>query len=129
MLPDSSSLYMNIFQDLNPATQYQIRVCAINSAGCSPYSCNVSMETPSTPPSAPHTLTHTQSTASSISFKWKRPADNGDRISGYHVEWSGPNKEVRSEQVAVRKLTLDNLKPDTTYTLRVQGRINIIILT
>merc|ERR1719495_1735117 len=37
-------------RDLVPSCQYQLRVCAINSAGVSDYSCNVSMEMPASAP-------------------------------------------------------------------------------
>jgi len=110
-------------KELIPATQYQFRVCAINSAGCSPYSCNVSMETPASPPCAPHNLVLVATTSSSLTLKWKRPADNGDRINQYNIEWTGPDKETHSQPVVDRrKVSLEqHLKPDTTYTVRVQA--------
>jgi len=108
-------------KELLPATQYQLRVSANNSAGCSPYSCTVSLETPCTTPAQPHTLVPLDQSADSISFKWKKPADNGDRISGYHVEWTGPDKETKSTLAEGRKILLDGLRPDTTFSIRVQA--------
>lgn len=96
-------------------------MAATNSAGSSPYSCHVSLETPCTTPAAPHTLAALAATADSVTFKWKKPADNGDRISGYHVEWTGPDKETRSTAAEGRKIELVGLRPDTTFTLRVQA--------
>ena len=40
-------------RDLAPATQYQLRIAASNSAGLSDYSCNVSMVTPAAAPAPP----------------------------------------------------------------------------
>ena len=108
-------------RDLTPATLYHLRVCAVNSAGLSPFSSTVSMMTPSTHPSAPFNLTLISSTSSSLVFKWKKPAENGEKILHYNVEWSGQDKEVRSEQVYRRKLNLENLKPDNNYTVKVQA--------
>ena len=108
-------------RDLTPATLYHLRVCAINSAGPSPFSSTVTMETPSTHPSAPFNLTVVAATASTLMFKWKKPMENGEKIQHYNIEWAGQDKEVRSEQVNRRIFSLENLKPDNNYTIRVQA--------
>jgi predicted phage tail protein len=75
-------------RDLTPATQYQLRVCAINAAGASPYSGIVSVETPACVPSPVAALTAVNATATSICFKFKKAACNGERIEEYNVEWT-----------------------------------------
>jgi len=112
-------------KDLLPATQYQFKVCAMNSAGVSQYSYLSSVVTPAWPPAPPHTLTtNLPPTSSSIAFKWKKPADNGDPITGYRIEWSersnssSANSELFVER---RRARIENLRPDTTYNVRVQA--------
>jgi len=109
--------------DLVPATQYQLRVCAINSAGVSPYSCNVSMVTPASPPASPSSLLTTTSTAYSISLKWSRPAEHGSPVTQYRVEWGAGTgeRELTSALTDRRRLTLTDLRPDTSYSVRVQA--------
>jgi len=108
-------------KDLNPATQYQLRVCAINSAGASAYSCNVSMVTPASAPAVPHSLLVYHSTSSSLSVKWKKPSDHGEAITHYNVEWGLNEKELSSVIADKRRINLNDLKPDTSYSIRVQA--------
>lgn len=108
-------------RDISPATQYQIRVCAINSAGASAYSCNVSMVTPASTPAVPHSLQVYHSTSSSLNIKWKRPSDHGAGITHYNVEWGINEKELSSVVADKRRISLTDLKPDTSYSIRVQA--------
>jgi len=108
-------------RDLNPATQYQLRVCAINSAGASAYSCNVSMVTPASAPAVPHSLLEYHSTSSSLSVKWKKPSDHGEAITHYLVEWGLNEKDLSSVIADKRRISLNDLKPDTSYSIRVQA--------
>lgn len=108
-------------KDISPATQYQIRVCAINSAGASAYSCNVSMVTPASTPAVPHSLQVYHSTSSSLNIKWKRPSDHGAGITHYNVEWGNNEKELSSVVADKRRISLTDLKPDTSYSIRVQA--------
>lgn len=108
-------------KDISPATQYQIRVCAINSAGASAYSCNVSMVTPASTPAVPHSLQVYHSTSSSLNIKWKRPSDHGAGITHYNVEWGINEKELSSVVADKRRISLTDLKPDTSYSIRVQA--------
>ena len=103
----------------------------MNSAGSSPYSCAISVSTPATTPSAPHTLiTNTHiNTSTCIAFKWKKPSANGEPITGYRIEWterestknSTPSPTPSELFVTRRCARLENLKPDTTYNIRVQA--------
>ena len=97
----------------------------MNSAGVSQYSCLTSVLTPAHPPALPHTLTtNIPPTSSSIAFKWKKPADNGDPITGYRIEWSErSNSSATTSELFVerRRARIENLRPDTTYNVRVQA--------
>jgi len=115
--PDNSTE----IRDIRPATQYLIRVCAINSAGASAYSCNVSMVTPASAPAAPHNLRLQHSTSSSLYFKWSTPPDHGEVITHYNVEWGAHEKEFSSVVADKRRINLADLKPDTSYSIRVQA--------
>merc|ERR1719228_2377776 len=115
--PDNSTE----IKELNPATQYQLRVCAINSAGASAYSCNVSMVTPASAPAVPHSLLVYHSTSSSLGIKWKKPSDHGEAITHYNVEWGLNEKELSSVIADKRRINLNDLKPDTSYSIRVQA--------
>ena len=75
-------------RDLSPATQYHLRVCAINAAGASPYSGNVTLETPASVPGPVAALTPVDTPATSVCFKFKKPACHGERIEEYNVEWT-----------------------------------------
>ena len=109
--------------DLVPATQYQLRVCAINSAGVSPYSCNVSMVTPASPPACPPSLAVCSSSSYSISVKWKRPAEHGSAVTQYRVQWGvgTGERELSSVTTERRRYNLTDLRPDTNYCIRVQA--------
>ena len=107
---------------LRPATQYQLRLSAINSAGCSDTSCNVSMVTPASTPATPHSLEASATTAASLTVKWRRPADHGEPILNYNVEWGPSDKEFSSSMVSDRRrVHLPSLRADTTYCVRVQA--------
>ena len=73
-------------RSLEPATTYQFRVCAVNSAGASDWS---ELTEATTPPSAPATVigVHLKdSTAASLTLAWERPISNGDHITHYNVD-------------------------------------------
>jgi len=107
---------------LRPATRYQLRLSAVNSAGCSDTSCNVSMVTPATVPAPPHDLSAGTATASSLSVRWRRPLDHGEPIQHYNVEWGPSDKELSEHLVAERrKVHLPGLRADTSYSVRVQA--------
>jgi len=75
-------------RDLTPATQYQLRVCAINAAGASPYSGLAAVDTPPCVPGPVAALTALDATATQLTFKFKKPASHGERIEEYNVEWT-----------------------------------------
>ena len=115
--PDNST----DIRGLVPATQYQLRVAALNSAGCSAYSCNVSMVTPASAPAQPRNLVLAAATSSQLSVKWKRPADHGSPVTGYTVEWGPSDKELTTVTADRKRVNLNDLRPDTAYLIRVQA--------
>ena len=107
---------------LTPATQYQLRLAAVNAAGVSDYSCNVSMTMPASAPAQPRNVVLTSATSSSLSVKWKRGADHGEPVTGYTVEWSDQERKdavTESQAVERRRVHLGDLRPDTSYHVRV----------
>ncbi len=77
------------FRSLEPATTYQFRVCAVNSAGASDWS---DLSEATTPPSAPAAVSGVHlkdSTAASLTLAWTRPQSNGDHITHYNVDIGG----------------------------------------
>ena len=107
---------------LRPSTRYQLRLSAVNSAGCSDTSCNVSMVTPATAPAPPQDLVAGTATASSLTVRWRKPLDHGEPIQHYNVEWGPSDKELSEHLVAERrKVHLPGLRADTSYSVRVQA--------
>ncbi len=85
-------------RDLHPAAAYRLRVCAINAAGASPYSGCAAVETPPCAPGPVGALTPLEpaTTATQLSFKFKKPASHGERIEEYNVEWTDKVRRVLS---------------------------------
>merc|ERR1719336_221957 len=81
------------------------------------------MVTPASPPASPSSLLTTTSTAYSISLKWSRPAEHGSPVTQYRVEWGAGTgeRELSSALTDRRRLTLTDLRPDTSYSVRVQA--------
>jgi hypothetical protein len=77
-------------RDLHPAAAYRLRVCAINAAGASPFSGCAALVTPPCAPGPVGALTPLEpaTTATQLSFKFKKPASHGERIEEYNVEWT-----------------------------------------
>lgn len=106
-------------RNLNPATTYLFRVGAVNAAGPSNWSEGVEVQTPPSVPGAVNGLTMDQSTATSLTIRWTRPAPNGEPITHYNVE--NPTTGVVATQGPSHRFLIDRLKPDTSYTIRVQA--------
>jgi len=105
-------------RSLEPATTYQFRVCAVNSAGASDWS---ELSEATTPPSAPAPVSGVHlkdSTAASLTLAWTRPQSNGDHITYYNVE---VGSSVISTQGPETYVHVQSLKPDNIYSIRVQA--------
>ena len=112
-------------RDLVPATQYQLRLAALNSAGSSQYSAVVELVTPASSPAPPSGLCLTSATSSSLALQWARPASHGQPLLGYTLHWTGPGVEQGSVAVLRRRAVVRELRPDTQYTVRVAGENSV----
>ena len=106
-------------RNLDPATTYMFRVCATNSAGSSEWSTGTEASTPAAPPAAVTGLRLRSATATSLTIVWTRPMANGENITHYNVDNVGLAVVPTPGPDTI--YVIDRLKPDTTYTLRVQA--------
>ncbi len=106
---------------LEAAARYKFRLRALNSAGASEWSEEAEA---STPPAAPDAVAPqpqlTAATSSSLTLSWSRPQCNGRLITHYEVECA-ENKTVTPTSGPETFLTLDDLRPDTAYNLKVRA--------
>ena len=88
-------LFTNIFtgpsrsfeaRSLEPATTYQFRVCAVNSAGASEWSEITEASTPPAAPTAVSGLHLKDSSATSLTLGWTRPQSNGEHITHHNID-------------------------------------------
>lgn len=73
-------------RSLEPATTYQFRVCAVNSAGASDWSELTETSTPPAPPASVSGVHLKDSSATSLTLSWTRPQSNGEHILHYNVD-------------------------------------------
>ncbi|XP_064639547.1 fibronectin type-III domain-containing protein 3A-like isoform X2 [Lineus longissimus] len=101
---------------LQPATTYNFRVQAINSAGPGPFS---AISSCITPPSSPGPVVSFRGipTATSIKLTWKEPHDNGSEIISYNIDLGDRHLSVGNEL----EYTILDLVPETTYKIRIQA--------
>ncbi|KAK9869632.1 hypothetical protein WA026_003377 [Henosepilachna vigintioctopunctata] len=104
-------------KNLVPATSYDFRVLAVNSAGCSDFSAVSSVKTPAAPPSAVIFSKHS-STPTSISLHWKEPLDNGSEITAYNIEIG--ERQITVEAPA-SSYEITSLHCNTVYKIRIQA--------
>ena len=104
-------------RNLDPATTYMFRVCASNAAGSSGWSSSTKVDTPASPPAPVNAVQLLSSTASSLTVGWSRPVANGEIVTHYNVDCAG----VGSVTTTDTKRTIERLRPDTVYTVRVQA--------
>ena len=74
------------YRSLEPATTYQFRVCAVNSAGASEWSEITEASTPPAAPTAVSGLHLKDSSATSLTLGWTRPQSNGEHITHYNID-------------------------------------------
>ena len=80
------------------------------------------MVTPASAPACPRSLALASRTSEALTVKWKRPAEHGEPVRGYTVEWGPSDKELTSSSAGQRRrITLTSLRPDTGYLIRVQA--------
>ncbi|XP_028996059.1 fibronectin type III domain containing 3Ba isoform X2 [Betta splendens] len=112
--------------DLMPATDYCCRLQAVNQAGASPYSEQVSFRTPATHPDQISSLALLDLGASSESglspstclfLKWDEPNSNGAEIAAYVITLDEQTITVESGTSHV----VTGLEPDTEYSVQIQA--------
>lgn len=106
---------------LAPATQYDYRVRACNTAGCSSYSNEASATTLQVPPGAPSGLQATTISDSRIDLAWSAATGT---VVWYRVErrtGPGPFTAIDSLDAGTLSYQDTGLSPVTQYTYRVQA--------
>ncbi len=73
---------------LTNGTPYVFEVAAVNGVGAGAYSALSDAVTPATIPDAPANVTVARDGDGSAAVTWSAPADGGDPITGYVLEWS-----------------------------------------
>ncbi|XP_045472240.1 fibronectin type-III domain-containing protein 3A isoform X2 [Harmonia axyridis] len=104
-------------KNLVPATAYDFRVAAVNSAGPSPFSEISTVTTPASPPSAVSFTKHS-STPTTISLHWNEPLHNGSEITGYKIEIGDRHIPV---EAPASFYEITSLQCNTTYKIRIQA--------
>ncbi|MBU6144463.1 MAG: fibronectin type III domain-containing protein, partial [Acidobacteria bacterium] len=119
----STSTSMTI-TSLSPATNYSIRVAAINADGQGGYvqGSFTTLGTISSAPSKPNLVSVTMNSAT---ISWDAPAiDGGSPITNYIVEMSGGGSSwtlIQKEISPARSISVADLKPATKYSFRVRA--------
>jgi RHS repeat-associated protein len=111
-----------VVSGLNPSQSYTFTVAAVNVAGTSPQSSQVSATTAMVAPAAPSGLTVTGTTSSTVSLSWTAPSGT---VSGYTVYMGGTALSSSGGQVtaAVSGTTavVSGLSASQSYTFTVQA--------
>lgn len=112
---------------LTENVEYEFRVYAVNDAGIGAPS-NISMPIkcaePTEEPDAPSIVNVTDTTNTSVSLEWTRPAyDGGMEVHGYIIEMCKGSEEewhrVNEDLCAVTKYTVTGLKTSAEYKFRI----------
>ncbi|XP_059082249.1 fibronectin type-III domain-containing protein 3A-like isoform X2 [Tigriopus californicus] len=103
---------------LEPACVYHFRMCAVNAAGPSLWSNDTEIRTPAAPPTVVGALRLVSSTSESLSLAWPRPTCHGEPVIHYNVD---TGTSVLPTPGPDTRFVLDQLKPDTSYNIRVQA--------
>ena len=82
----SGTLQLFDSRNLDPATKYLFRVCAVNSAGASEWSPIAEASTMAAPPAVVTGLQLRLATANALSMIWQRPLSNGENITHFNVD-------------------------------------------
>ena len=102
------NFYFYLRRSLDPATTYQFRVCAVNSAGASDWSDLTEATTPPAAPAAVNGVHVREVSAISLTLAWHRPQSNGEHISHYNIDTGSAT--VISTSGPETYFTLDSLK-------------------
>ena len=109
--------------NLKPATQYEIKVAAVNGAGAGDYSRKLLITTLADYPDSPRNLEIKTTRPDSFNIIWEEPLNTNGEITGYMYQVVGnDDKEVvgASIQGGRRSRTdIPNLRPDTSYKIKL----------
>ena len=112
---------------LNEGTEYEFRVMAVNDAGVgtpSNVSIPIKAAEPKDIPSAPSVVCVSDSSNTTISLEWTRPADDGgmevlgyiiEMVKGEEEEWKRVNKELATQTTYI----VTGLETGAEYRFRV----------
>ncbi|XP_044752759.1 fibronectin type-III domain-containing protein 3A isoform X2 [Coccinella septempunctata] len=104
-------------KNLIPATSYDFRVLAVNSAGPSKFSEISTVTTPASTPSAVVFTKHS-STPTTISLHWNEPSNNGSEITGYNIEIGDRHIPI---EAPASFYEITSLQCNTSYKIRMQA--------
>ncbi|KAG8445180.1 hypothetical protein GDO86_010087 [Hymenochirus boettgeri] len=115
-------------KDLRPASDYHVRVYAVNKSLKGSCSEPISFTTHSSAPECPFPPKLSHRTKSSLSLHWKAPVDNGSKITSYLLQWDeGKRNSVFRECYSgnQRHCKVAKLCPAMGYTFRIAARNDI----
>ncbi|AWP16249.1 putative fibronectin type III domain-containing protein 3B [Scophthalmus maximus] len=115
-------------KDLRPATDYHVRVSAMNNSVRGSCSEAGSFTTHCSVPDVPLSPKLSHRTKSTLTLQWKPPGDNGSKITNYLLEWDeGKKNSVFRECYfgSQRHCKLTRLFPACGYTFRVAAHNDI----
>ncbi|XP_069784900.1 receptor-type tyrosine-protein phosphatase delta-like isoform X13 [Narcine bancroftii] len=117
-----------VLHHLNKGATYVFRLAARNSAGLGMEDVKELSLPEDVPKGHPRILDLANITTSSIQFGWQPPvlAERNGIITSYTVSWRQAGAQSNPIEVSTRSsqtsLTLDSLKPDTSYDIKVRAQ-------
>lgn len=111
----------HVWDGLDPATNYYMRVRASNASGTSGWSPGASITTLNVVPNVPAAPAVTGFTATSVSLSWSSPGSNGTGITSYTLEYddnsgfSSPSSVTTTDTTP----TVTGLSSNATWYFRV----------
>ena len=109
--------------NLDNGTAYWVRVQANSSVGYGAWSSTVTAK-PSTKPAAPATPTVSIASRDSLSVSWTAPANNGEAITDYDVQYKTSSASTwtdKSHTGTGRSTTITGLTNGTAYNVQVRA--------
>lgn len=102
---------------LSSSSEYQARVCAVNSVGSSDYSTAISVTTLDPVPSTPVGLSTSNITTNSATISW----NSSEYASSYTLRYKQNGGTWTTENITETSYELLNLNPETSYEWQVSA--------